>query len=188
MRLRRKVLWASAPVGVALVCFAATVFACSALPQAEINSQYVFPGQQVMLTGKAWMPQVLSVRLDSTSGPLLATLAPNPDGTLGPVAITIPGSTAPGDHLIIVATPGNSHVPTVSRNAIQVLSPTGEYGRPPGAVLPVAATSSSPVPTAAVLGLFALLALGGVGFLTTGAVALARTRGRTSVPTEVRRR
>lgn len=188
MTPRHKIVCALAPPTLGLLCFASTVLACSALPEADINTQYVFPGAQLMLTGKAWMHEQLSVRLDSTSGPVLATVVPNADASIGPVPITVPSTTLPGYHFLSVSTPGDSGSPTVSRVAFQVMSLSGEDGRVPSAILPAASPGSSPVPTATLLGVFALLGAAGLGFLTAGALTLSRTQRRDTVPTEVRRR
>jgi hypothetical protein len=111
------------------VCAVGIAYGCTALATVSTSSPSAVAGSSVTVAGKFFAPHDPAdirtspalVRMDTVDGPALATASPNSAGTFS-VAITVPSTTAAGDHVLIVTQNGINGAPAFGTPARTVLT------------------------------------------------------------------
>lgn len=170
----------------AAVVAACTVFACTLLPSVNLNQAYGVAGADISITGTAWtVPAPVTLHWDSLTGPVLATVMPEPGTSLiGPVTVRVPAGAQPGYHVIIAT--DNTYSTSTARVPFQVLGTGTSAAGAPQAVLATGGGNTAPLGIGVpIFAMLAAAALGGLAMSGVGVTSLVRTvRARRRVTVE----
>ncbi len=160
----RKRAWLLLGMGLLAVPLAAVglAHACTGLATVNSNPGSGAPGDTVTVSGKGFVPHdpgdartsPAEIRLDSQSGPVLASASPAGGSAGGSFStqITVP-QVSPGDHVLIVTQNGTSGTPaygTPARQVFTVTAPPAPAPAPaPAAAVPVAGPAATQASTPA---------------------------------------
>jgi hypothetical protein len=111
------------------VCAVGIAYGCTALATVSTGSPSAVAGSSVTVAGKFFAPHDPAdirtspalIHMDTLDSPALATASPNSAGTFS-VAITVPSTTAAGDHVLIVTQNGIDGAPAFGTPARTVLT------------------------------------------------------------------
>jgi len=149
-----KRVWLLLGLGALAVPLAAVglAYACTGLATVSSNPGSGAPGDTVTVSGKGFTPHDPSdtrtspaeIRLDSQSGPVLATANPAGGAAGGSFSaqITVP-QVAAGDHVLMVTQVGTDGRPSYGTPARQVFTVTAAPAPAPAAAVPVVAAPAA---------------------------------------------
>ncbi|GAC1337695.1 MAG: hypothetical protein NVSMB29_02410 [Candidatus Dormibacteria bacterium] len=177
VRTTRRLAVALVSGAAALAITGITVFACAVLTTTHLSQVSGPAGSTVTLTGsnfgvahgdvtQNFTP--VQIRLDTPTGPLLATTTPATDGSLN-VPVTIPGNAAPGYHVLLVSQQNAQGAP-VPGSPGRVLFQVGssQAGTVAAANPNLQNVAATPATSDTGLGLAAVLAIATGGLLLAG--------------------
>jgi hypothetical protein len=147
------------------VCAVGIAYGCTALATVSTGSPSAVAGGTVSIAGKFFAPHDPSdirtspaiVHMDTLDAPALATVSPNSAGTFS-VTVTVPATTAAGDHVLIVTQNGINGAPAFGTPARTVLTvdpaplpaPVVTVPAPTAALAPVTVPAALTAPAATV--------------------------------------
>jgi hypothetical protein len=143
------------------VCAVGIAYGCTALATVSTSAPSAVAGSAVTVAGKFFAPHDPAdirtspalIHLDTVDSPALASASPDPSGAFS-VAITLPSTTAAGDHVLIVTQNGIDGAPAYGTPARTLLTidpaplPAQVITVPALAPVTVPAALSSPIVTA----------------------------------------
>lgn len=181
MKKVRRVGTAGAGATLAVMCLAATAWACVAGPTLLANPQDVTAGQEVQISGITYNEDLpVIVRFNALDGPVLGEFTVGEDRALAG-SVTIPAGTQPGNYVLIATQPGaggdQAIIPT--RALVRVVGAGGApaLGAPLAEVAadrPTGLAQTDPVSTGSLV--LAAVGVAGVALFLAGAVVLLSNR------------
>lgn len=181
----RKLLFGVGVVGAGLL-FAASAWACTNLATLNLSQAAGTSGQPITLTGSSFKvatgdPIPVIVHWGSATGPVLASVAPDPNGNIS-ASITIPDA-QPGYYTMVATQTVNGfdYYGTPARAAFQLLTPGQPANITPNAVQGGTVTVSPSGSSTGIIALTLTLGVLGLALFCGGVGAFVRQAGRREV-------
>ncbi len=193
MNARRLMFGAVAGLAVVLMA-SATAWACVSGPAVHFSSVNAQPGDQIMVSGSNFnVTNPVSLRLNSLTGPILATLQAPTDSSSAMGSFTVPIDAKPGPNVVIMTQSANGKLVQAPIRAVINVTTNGSSS---AAAAPLAAsgaprpdgltTTSSSVATGSLV--LVGLGVGGVAIFLAGLVVFFAGRRTQHEPVAVRSR